>query len=141
LLLAILGYIEFIWVECDWFGGIRIGENVGRNLNKLLISPFIGLDTRTFGGPIAIGFGRENNLKPGAVTDSKLLFFKRSLSAASARFYAKDFKAIRSGRMQPENMTDFGMLGNVAKIKNRFGNSHGRIGSSHTKQPENKRNN
>ena len=64
--------------------------------------------------------GREYDFQISAVTDSKLLFGKRSLSASSARCHFENVETIGAGGVQPEYVADLGILGHKTEIENRI---------------------
>jgi len=85
---------------------------------------FVGLDGRAFGDRAGTFGGQEDDFKLSAVTDSKLLLLKRSLSAASARFDVQDFQAVVPDRFDPEDMGYLGILRGEPEIEFFFRQIH-----------------
>ena len=82
-----LGEIELVRIDHDRICGIGPCDHMGDNLDTFVRLALVRNYFGALGYAIAVSFGRENDFKCGAVTDSKDIFFKRCLRAASARHY------------------------------------------------------
>jgi hypothetical protein len=66
----------------------------------------------------------ENKFNRSTVTDRDDLFSKRRLSAASARFYAKNPQRVTTDAEELIDVSHTGIVGNIPKIKGFLRNEH-----------------